>query len=238
MSMFRRNVAQHGDALELLRSLPEACSPLVWIDPEFREHLDKMKYGNEGKSRQKARAMLPPMTTEYIDAICRESIRTLRPSGYLARWIDPFGLCTSKHLRVVDETCQVVDLIAWDNLHMGMGHRSRRRGDYLVVYQKPPIKAKSTWLDHGIPDRWSEKVDRKIHPHVKPFGLIKRVIAAVTQVDDLVIDPAAGSFVVMHAAHQLDREFIGCDLIMPECTPELPATKNPQLDSFEMGAHA
>jgi site-specific DNA-methyltransferase (adenine-specific) len=152
------------------------------------------------------------MTTEYIDTICRESIRTLRPSGYLARWIDPFGLCSSQHLRVVDETCQVVDLIAWDNLHMGMGHRSRRRGDYLVVYQKPPIKAKSTWLDHGIPDRWSEKVDRKIHPHVKPFGLIKRVIAAVTQVDDLVIDPAAGSFVVMHAAHRLGREFIGVDI--------------------------
>lgn len=33
---------------------------------------------------------------------------------------------------------------------------------------------------------------------------------------DLVVDPAAGSFVVMHAAHALGREFIGCDLAFPE----------------------
>jgi hypothetical protein len=26
------------------------------------------------------------------------------------------------------------------------------------------------------------------------------------------VDPAAGSFAVMHAAHQLGRHFVGCDL--------------------------
>ena len=62
----------------------------------------------------------------------------------------------------------------------------------------------------------AQKVDRKIHPHVKPIGLITRLIAAVTQPGDLVVDPAAGSFVVMRAAHQLGRDFIGCDLAFPE----------------------
>jgi site-specific DNA-methyltransferase (adenine-specific) len=57
-----------------------------------------------------------------------------------------------------------------------------------------------------------EKVDRKLHPHVKPIGLITRLIGAITVPGELVIDPAAGSFVVMHAAHQLGREFIGCDI--------------------------
>jgi hypothetical protein len=52
-----------------------------------------------------------------------------------------------------------VDLIAWDNSRMGMGKRSRRRGDYVVVLQRPPIVAKN-WRDHGIPSRWIEKVDR------------------------------------------------------------------------------
>jgi site-specific DNA-methyltransferase (adenine-specific) len=94
-----------------------------------------------------------------------------------------------------------------------MGKRSRRRGDYLLAYQKPPIKAGSTWKDHGIPSRWPEKVDRKLHPHVKPIGLIDRLIAATTEPEDLVVDPAAGSFVVMHAARKLGRNFIGCDLV-------------------------
>jgi site-specific DNA-methyltransferase (adenine-specific) len=136
----------------------------------------------------------------------------LQPSGYLLRWVDPFGLCTGQHLRLVDETLSCVDLIAWDTLRMGMGYRSRRRGDYLLVFQKPPIKAKSTWRDHGIPDRWPEKVDRKIHPHIKPIGLITRLIGAVTRPGDLVVDPAAGSFTVMRAAHQLGRDFVGCDI--------------------------
>jgi site-specific DNA-methyltransferase (adenine-specific) len=85
-------------------------------------------------------------------------------------------------------------------------------GDYLLVLQKPPLRAKATWRDHRIPNRWSEKVDRKIHPHAKPQGLIERLIAAVTLPGDLVIDPAAGSFGVLTACLRLDREFIGCEV--------------------------
>jgi len=79
------------------------------------------------------------------------------------------------------------------------------------VLQKKPLAAKSTWRDHSIPSRWVEKADRRIHPHAKPIGLIERLIAAVTLPGDLVIDPAAGGFGVLHATFRLDREFIGCD---------------------------
>jgi site-specific DNA-methyltransferase (adenine-specific) len=187
-----------------------ACTRLVFFDPQHRDNLDKLKYGNEG-ARQIGRALLPAMTPEYIDACCHEMARALLPGGYLMLWQNAFGLVQGHHLRIAD-VLQCVDLIAWDNQAMGMGYRARRRGDYLVILQKPPIKAKATWRDHGIPDRWVEKIDRKLHPHIKPIGLITRLIGAVASPGDLVVDPAAGSFVVMHAAHQLGREFIGCDL--------------------------
>jgi DNA modification methylase len=64
----------------------------------------------------------------------------------------------------------------------------------------------------GSPIARVEKVDRTLHPHIKPIGLITRLIEAITSCGDLVVDPAAGSFVVMHAANQLGREFIGCDI--------------------------
>jgi site-specific DNA-methyltransferase (adenine-specific) len=203
------DVALRGDALALLRSLPDGCTPLVFFDPQHRGVLDHLQYGNEG-SRQRGRAKLPAMTGDYIDACCREAIRVLKPSGYLLRWIDTYHLCEADHLRVAD-VCRCVDLIAWDNLRPGNGYRSRRRGDYLIVLQKPPIHAR-TWRDHGIPNRWPEKVDRKLHPHIKPIGLIARLIGGTTQPGDMIIDPAAGSFIVMKAAHQLGRQFIGCDL--------------------------
>jgi hypothetical protein len=126
------------------------------------------------------------------------------------RWIDTFGLCEGHHLRI---PLKAVDLIVWDSLRIGMGKRSRRRGDYLVVFQKVPIRVGSTWKDHGIPSRWPEKVDRSIHPHLKPINLITRLIAATTEVGDTVIDPAAGSFVVARAARAVARNFVGGDLV-------------------------
>jgi hypothetical protein len=49
----------------------------VFFDPQFRALLDRQKYGNEGKSRQRRRAQLPAMTEEYIDKVCREIARVL-----------------------------------------------------------------------------------------------------------------------------------------------------------------
>jgi site-specific DNA-methyltransferase (adenine-specific) len=203
------NVAQRGDALVLLQSLADGCSRLAFFDPQHRGVLNHLKFGNEG-ARQRGRAALPAMSEEYIDSVCIEIARVLAPSAYLMRWIDTFGLCEGHHLRV---PLKAVDLIAWDSLRIGMGKRSRRRGDYLLICQKPPIRAGSTWKDHGIPSRWPEKVDRNIHPHIKPIGLIERLIAATTEIGDLIVDPAAGSFVVMHAAIKLGRNFVGCDLM-------------------------
>jgi site-specific DNA-methyltransferase (adenine-specific) len=228
--VYLRNVAQPGDALELLRSLPDQCTPLVFFDPQFRGVLDRLQYGNEA-SRQRGRHALPAMSDDYIDAVCREAARVLRPSGYLLRWSDTFNLMEGDHRRIAD-VLKGVDLIAWDSLRVGNGYRSRRRGDYLLVLQKPPIAAKKTWRDHGIPSRWPEKIDRKLHPHVKPAGLTTRLIGAITQPGELVVDPAAGSFTVMHAAHRLGREFVGCDIAYKSeilaATPFAPSKRAPR----------
>jgi site-specific DNA-methyltransferase (adenine-specific) len=209
------NAAQQGDALVLLRALSDDCTPLAFFDPQHRAVLDKLKFGNEGE-RQRGRAKLPAMDEGYIDEVFRELARVLMPSGYCMHWTDTYRLCEGHHLRIAD-ICKPVDLIAWDNLRQGMGKRTRRRGDYLIILQKPPIRARATWRDHSIPSRWAEKIDlttypRKLYPHAKPLGLIRRLLAATTQPGDLVLDPAAGSFVVMHAARELGRNFVGCDL--------------------------
>jgi site-specific DNA-methyltransferase (adenine-specific) len=213
---WKRNVAQRGDALDLLTSLPDACAALAFFDPQHRSVLDHLKFGNEG-ARQKGRAQLPAMTESYIDDVCREVARVLKPSSYCMLWADAYNLCQAHHLRVAD-VLPVVDVIAWDSLRMGMGKRTRRRGDNLLILQKPPIVAK-TWRDHGIPNRWAEKSDRKTHPHAKPAGLIARLIGAVTSPGDLIVDPAAGSFVVMRVANQVGRDFVGCDIA---CRPPQP----------------
>jgi len=58
---YPRNLAQCGDALALLQSLPDSSTPLVFFDPQYRAVLDKLKFGNEG-ARQRGRAGLPAMS--------------------------------------------------------------------------------------------------------------------------------------------------------------------------------
>lgn len=206
------NAAQRGDALTLLQSLPDCCRPLVFFDPQHRAVLDRLKFGNEG-ARQRGRYRLPQMTEGYIDNCCREIARVLVPSGYCMRWIDTFGLCEGLYLHVAD-VLKPVDLIAWDSLRPGMGKRTRRRGDYLLILQKFPVHAR-TWRDHGISSRWVEKVDRRLHPAYQANWTYPAIDRRDHGNGRSRRRPRRRLLCRDGAAHELGRNFVGCDLILP-----------------------
>lgn len=109
----------------------------------------------------------------------------------------------------------LVDMITWNKDRMGMGYRTRRFSEHLMIFQKMPVRAKGVWRIHDIPDVWTEKIENgdKNHAHAKPVELQKRLIKAVSNVGDYVVDPAAGGYSVMKAALETDRHFIGCDIL-------------------------
>ena len=206
------------DGLKLLKTTPDNFTPLVFFDPQYREVLDHLALGNEG-NRQKARANLPSMTADTICAFGREIARVLKPSGYVMMWADKFIVCNGFAQRYfIDDNggtlLQTVDMITWDKGRIGMGHRSRRKGEYLGVLQKPPIIAKATWRRSPcIPDVWPEKIVGRVHAHQKPLGLLSAIIAATTSKGDVIGDPCAGSFAVLDAARMTRRHFLGCDIL-------------------------
>ena len=57
---------------------------------------------------------------------------------------------------------------------------------------------------------------KREHPHQKPKGLIKALVEATTEPGELVVDPCAGSFMVLEVCQELGREFMGCDLTYEE----------------------
>jgi site-specific DNA-methyltransferase (adenine-specific) len=59
-------------------------------------------------------------------------------------------------------------------------------------------------------------ISKRKHPHQKPKELIKALITATTNEKDLIIDPCAGSFVVLEVCQELNRNFLGCDLTFKE----------------------
>ncbi len=200
------------DGLEFLSLLPVGAIPVAFLDPQYRGVLEKLSYGNEGKSRGKRRCALEQMPNDVIAKFVRGIDRALIPSGHMFLWVDKFHLCQGVHSWLDRTSLDIVDLVTWDKGTFGMGYRTRRRGEYCVVLQKQPRKAKGVWQIHNIPDVVQEVASRREHPHTKPVELQGDLMAAVSHEGDFVIDPAAGSFSVLQAAKNRRRTFLGCDL--------------------------
>jgi len=200
------------NGLDFLRLLQEGVFPVAFFDPQYRGILDKQKYGNEGVGRGWRRCALKQMDECIINQFVCEISRILAPSGHMFLWIDKFHLCSGFRDWFSNTDLDIVDLISWDKGRIGMGYRTRRRTEYCVVLQKIPRRAKGVWTKHDIPDTWREEITNKSHVHQKPVMLQSKLIDAVTSENDVVIDPAAGSYSVMEAAANVNRNFLGCDI--------------------------
>ncbi len=220
LGRFTVNARNKGDGRRLLDLLPRASVALVMFDPQYRRLLEKMDYGNDDSKRTK----LPQMTPEVIGEFLEGMAHVVRPSGHLMCWMDKLELLNYTH-EVAE--FELVDMITWEKVRWGNGYRSRRKSEFLVIYQRVPKRARGVWTDHSIPDVWtpereSEQMEllgnrrtypSSPHPHAKPEGLTRRLIEATTRPGDLVVDPSAGGYSVLRAAQAAGREFLGCDLL-------------------------
>lgn len=200
------------DGLNLLKNIHESKIKACFFDPQYRGVLDQLNYGNEGISRCQDRSKLSQMTVEDIIKFIQEIDRILIPTGHLFLWVDKYHLCSDVTNWLKETDLNIVDLIVWDKGKLGMGYRSRRKSEYCLILQKSPKRAKDIWKVHNIPDVWYEKV-KKIHPHSKPIELQKVLIEAVTDIEDVIVDPAAGGFSVLEACELCNRNFLGGDLL-------------------------
>ena len=200
------------DGLRFLSKLPEDSIPVAFFDPQYRGVLDKLAYGNEGKSRGASRAALAQMNEDVIKQFILGIDKALMPSGHLFLWVDKFHLLTGVKPWWKGTSLAMVDMLTWNKGKVGMGYRTRRCCEYLIVLQKKPQRAKGIWKVHNIPDTWLEAAIRNGHVHNKPVDLQGKLIEAVSNEKDIVIDPAAGSFSVLEACQNHNRNFLGCDI--------------------------
>lgn len=206
------NKKNQMNGLDLMTFIDNEKIKLAFFDPQYRGVMDKLNYGNEG-SRQKKRAELPQMSEEIIINFISEINRVLVPSGHLMLWIDKFHLVEGIHNWLKNTDLNIVDMITWDKGKIGMGYRSRRKSEYLMIIQKSPKRVKGCWTLHNIPDVWQEKIIIT-HAHSKPPLLQKALIEATTNEGDLVMDPASGGWSVFECCKETNRNFIGSDLIL------------------------
>lgn len=206
------NVRIQMDGLDFLSTLEENSIPVAFFDPQYRGVLDKLGYGNEGVGRGNARCSLEQMRESTIQEFITSISQRLIPSGHLFLWMDKFHLCSGFTSWLEGTPLDVVDMMTWYKGRIGMGYRTRRTSEHLVILQKKPRRVKGVWRVRNIPDVWYEEVRRGGHTHKKPIRMQSELITAVSNPSDVVIDPAAGSFSVLEACQNSGRNFLGCDL--------------------------
>ena len=75
--------------------------------------------------------------------------------------------------------------------------------------KKPNLQMRSVW-SMGTPKPEEKKYGK--HPTQKPLDLLKRIVLASTNKNDVVLDPFTGSSTTGIAAIINDRKFIGIDM--------------------------
>lgn len=76
--------------------------------------------------------------------------------------------------------------------------------------EMPGVPLQDIWTD--ISPINSQSKDRLGYPTQKPPALLKRIIAASSNPDDLIFDPFCGCGTTIYAAHETGRKWIGCDV--------------------------
>ena len=88
-------------------------------------------------------------------------------------------------------------------------YNEMKNGDWSSDFiKKPNLQMRSVWAINP-PLKWEKEFGK--HPTQKPFELLKRIILASTNKDDLILDPFTGSSTTGVAAKMLERKFVGID---------------------------
>lgn len=221
-----------ADALEYIKTLPDASVDMVFTDPPYGHNNN-----NNGDLIQRWEAALArPLgygsnprpiandgaeANDLFKAILPELNRVLKkgsviccccggggPDPQFARWS-----------LWIDEVFEFKQMIVWDKGPMGMGWHYRRSYETVLVAVKKGAKCR--WYDdtnaveniirpkQGVP-KIIPSADE--HPTQKPVSLSDFFIRLHSQPGDLILDPFAGSGTTLVAAQQLGRHYIGCDL--------------------------
>lgn len=189
---------EQGDALELMKRLPDESIDAVITDPPYRINYNSNRYknGNPFSSIKNDHLIFFP-----ID----EMIRVLKPTGAL------FAFYSFKR-PVLDE--RIKNSIVWVKNNWTAGDLNGDFGNQyeqilFIPREKFGIHSKrysNVWEFGRVP------ASELMHPTQKPLDLMQRLVEVSTDEGQIILDPFMGSGTTGVAALQLERNFIGYEL--------------------------
>ena|ERR1041385_1325098 len=210
-----------GDALRILKQLPDKSIDLVVTDPPYG---DNIAYGSHNRT---IAGNEHPLVALAVMAECYRVLKA-NTSAYM--------FCGSRHLGFLRTFFQnyskygMRDVLIWDKMLRGQAYGFRRQYECILVLEKGKPRYRSPGLSNVL--RF-QRVRAMRHPHEKPVELIETLIQQSSDEQDVVLDPCIGSGTTALAARELNRHFIGID-----CDPSYYQIAKTRLQQVSGGARA
>ena len=203
-----KNTIIHGDSLTELKKMADCSIDAVITDPPYGIDFQSAWRTDSTKRHKKIANDKQPFIWWLYDAY-----RVTKEGGALlcfCRWdvADDFK-------RAIEWSgYEIKSQVIWDREHHGMGDLKgafapqhdiiwfATKGKFIFPNKRPKSVVSSKRLGG----------DKLTHPNEKPVDLMEQLIEAVTQKDDVVLDPFAGSGSTIVAANNLDRDGVGIEL--------------------------
>ena len=225
----------HGDALEVLASIPDESIDCVWTDPPYMLSNDgitcvagEMVSVNKGEwDRSGGLESDHQFNLQWT----KECHRVLKPTGTI--WVSgTMHVYPSVGMALLQNGFRLLNDIIWvkPNPPPNLGRRTFTHSTEVVLWaSKAPKGSRHKYTfnyqemrqENGgkqMKTVWqftSPKANEKRygkHPTQKPLALIDRCLRASTNQDDVVLDPFAGAGSTGVAALKLGRTFVGIEL--------------------------
>lgn len=215
-----------GDCLEIMKSFPERSINLVFLDPPYNDMRELTKHGETTKTR----AVFTDIYIAWINKILVEVKRLLVLDGNIVFCGQPPFL-NYLVVKALENLFVLTDWVTWHKVDGITPSPSSfaRNFEIFVVLSLPyiqrkfnviKIKSKTTkynpernigsiWEHPKITSHHKEDVG---HPTQKPEKLVGYLVKALTNKNDVVLDPFVGSGTTCVASQKLGRKWIGIDI--------------------------
>jgi site-specific DNA-methyltransferase (adenine-specific) len=223
MTTFRLH---QGDAIELMRSLPDASIDLLLTDSAY-ESLEKHRSVGTTtrlkKSAASSNEWFPIFKNDRFEEFFAEAFRILKKNAHLYFFCDQETMFVAKPIgeragfkfwkpvvwaKTKQGTTPDADDLVVEHQAMGMGYHMRASCEFVLFFEKGKRKLSNL----GIRDVLPFPIVRNGYPTQKPVELNRVFVRLSSLPGEVVLDPFMGSASAGIAAVRNDRLFIGCDI--------------------------
>ena len=198
------------DAVDWLRSLPDASVDLIVTDPPYESLEKHRRIGTTTRlknSKASSNVWFQIFPNDRFQELFVECYRVLKNHRHF------YLFCDAETMFVVKPIAELVGFrfwkpIVWDKQKIGMGYHYRSRYEMILFFEKGKRKLN----DLSIADVIQCPRIFRGYPTEKPVPVSEILIRQSTQPGECIVDPFMGSGSVGLAALQQNRGFLGNDI--------------------------